>query len=165
VLILQQRVTFAEAARAWQVMVREIGERAPGPVPLWLAPAPAHWLELSQPAGRAIGIDAKRWEALQHAARAAAALEARAHEPEALAAHALAIPGTGPWTTGLLRGLGLGDADAVVLGDVHMPHDVSAFLEGVPHGSDARMLELLEPFRPHRFRVVRVMLGRGRRRL
>lgn len=165
ILILQQRVTFAEAARAWQAMVRQVGERAPGPVPLWLAPRPEHWLGLSQPAARAIGIDAKRWEALQCAARAAAELEARAHDPEALADYALAIPGTGPWTTGLLRGLGLGDADAVVLGDVHMPHDVSAFLEGVPHGSDARMLELLEPFRPHRFRVVRVMLGRGRRRL
>ena len=65
----------------------------------------------------------------------------------------------------LMLGMGAADSDAVVPGDVHLPHEVSALLTDIPIGSDERMLELLEPFRPHRFRVVRVMMGLGRRRL
>ncbi len=164
VLILQQRITFTEAARSWRAMCLRLDRRAPGPLPLWLPPTPADWLALPQPHARALEIDAHRWQALHHASRAAAEVESRRADRTALSDYLMAIPGTGPWTTGLMRGLGTGDADAIVLGDVHMPHDVSALLTDVPHGSDDKMVELLEPFRPHRFRVVRVMLGSGRRR-
>lgn len=165
ILILQQRITFAEAARSWRRMIELHAERAPGPIPLCVPPGPEEWLALRQPRARELGIDAHRWRALQHAARAAAEVTARSYDRERLQELTRRLPGTGPWTTGLLLGLGTADADAIVLGDVHLPHDLSALLTDVPVGSDDEMIRLLEPFRPHRFRVVRVLLGSGRRRL
>ena len=55
----------------------------------------------------------------------------------------------------------LGDADAVSVGDFHLPHLVSWALAGEPRGDDTRMLELLAPFAPHRGRVVRLLEGSG----
>lgn len=164
ILVLQQRVTFAEAARSWRLVVETIGERAPGPLPLMIPPGPDEWRALGQPEARALGIDARRWEALGAAARQAEGVQARSRDPAALIPFAERIPGTGPWTSGLLAGLGAAHADAEVLGDVHLPHDVAAFFTDLPIGSDVLMLELLEPFRPHRFRVARLLMAHGRRR-
>ena len=44
-----------------------------------------------------------------------------------------------------------------------LKHHVSWCLEGEPRGTDARMLELLEPFRGHRGRVVTLLLAAGPR--
>jgi len=165
ILVLQQRITFVEAARSWRQMVEVGGQAAPGPLPLLVPPCPEDWLALRQPGARALGIDAHRWRALQHAARAANEVASRAHDRAALEDFVMRLPGTGHWTTGLLRGLGTGDADAIVLGDVHLPHDISALFTDVPMGSDEKMVALLEPFRPHRFRLVRALMGSGRRRL
>lgn len=165
ILILQQRITFIEAARSWRRMIELAAERAPGPLPLLVPPGPDQWLALRQPAARALGIDSRRWSALQHAARAAAEVTARADDRAALQGALRHLPGTGPWTTGLLLGLGTADADAIVLGDVHLPHEISAFFTDVPIGSDEKMVALLEPFVPHRFRVVRMLMGGGRRHL
>ena len=53
--------------------------------------------------------------------------------------------------------LDLGDSDAVSVGDYHLPNLVSWALAGEPRGNDDRMLELLEPYRGHRGRVVRLL--------
>jgi 3-methyladenine DNA glycosylase/8-oxoguanine DNA glycosylase len=58
--------------------------------------------------------------------------------------------------------LALGDPDAVFVGDLHVPHLVSSALAGEQRGSDERMLELLEPYRGHRARVVRLLLAGAR---
>jgi 3-methyladenine DNA glycosylase/8-oxoguanine DNA glycosylase len=50
-----------------------------------------------------------------------------------------------------------GDPDAVSLGDFHLPHMVCWVLAAEPRGDDARMLELLEPYRGQRARVVRII--------
>jgi hypothetical protein len=50
-----------------------------------------------------------------------------------------------------------GDPDALSLGDFHTPHLVSWALAGEARGDDARMLELLEPYRGQRARLVRVL--------
>lgn len=139
---------------------------APGPLSLWLPPLPSDWLALTQPEAMALGIDAKRWRSLQHAARVARAVDACLVQSDGIARLemvAAPLSGPAPWTTGLLLGLGLGHADAIVPGDVHLPSDVSRFFTDTPVADDDRMLELLEPFRPHRFRVVRFILGGGRR--
>jgi 3-methyladenine DNA glycosylase/8-oxoguanine DNA glycosylase len=67
----------------------------------------------------------------------------------------LAFPGVGIWTarSAMLRGMGF--ADAVPVGDYHMPHMVAFHLAGEPRADDTRMLELLEPYRGQRGRVVR----------
>src|SRR5207247_7586161 len=51
----------------------------------------------------------------------------------------------------------LGDSDAVSLGDYHLPHQVAWALAGEPRGTEARMLELLAPYRGHRARVIRLL--------
>ena len=51
----------------------------------------------------------------------------------------------------------LGDTDAVSVGDFHLPNLVAFALAGEPRGTDARMLELLEPYRDQRARVVRLL--------
>jgi 3-methyladenine DNA glycosylase/8-oxoguanine DNA glycosylase len=55
--------------------------------------------------------------------------------------------------------IALGDADAVAVGDLHLPHLVARWLAGEHRGTDARMLELLEPFRGHRARVIRLLMA------
>jgi 3-methyladenine DNA glycosylase/8-oxoguanine DNA glycosylase len=75
-----------------------------------------------------------------------------------------AIPGVGPWTSARIAMLALGDPDAVLIGDLHLPHLVSSALAGEPRGSDERMLELLEPYRGHRARVVRLLMAGARSR-
>ena len=72
-----------------------------------------------------------------------------------------ALPGVGPWSAAEVAFVALGDADAVSVGDYHLPSLVSFALAGEPRGDDARMLELLEPWRGHRGRVVRLLEAGG----
>jgi len=73
-----------------------------------------------------------------------------------------ALPGIGPWTAAEVALVALGDPDAVSLGDYHLPDMVAWALAGEPRADDTRMLELLEPWRGHRGRVIRlVVMGAG----
>ena len=67
------------------------------------------------------------------------------------------VQGIGPWTVAEVARLAFGDADAVSVGDYHVPNIVAWALAREPRGSDERMLELLEPYRPHRGRVQRLL--------
>ena len=73
----------------------------------------------------------------------------------------MAFEGVGPWTAAFVMAAALGDADAVPVGDYHLPNMVSWALAGEPRADDARMLELLEPYRGHRGRVVRLLKQAG----
>jgi hypothetical protein len=55
-----------------------------------------------------------------------------------------------------------GDSDAVRPGDFHLPGLVSWELAGERRGDDARMFQLLEPYRGHRGRAVRLLQLGGR---
>jgi 3-methyladenine DNA glycosylase/8-oxoguanine DNA glycosylase len=79
----------------------------------------------------------------------------------AAAARLRAYPGIGPWTAAEVTLRALGDPDAVSVGDFHLPNVVAFALAGEPRGDDARMLELLEPWRGHRARVVRLLEAGG----
>ena len=68
-----------------------------------------------------------------------------------------AFPGVGPWTVAEVALRAFGDADAVSVGDYHVPHLVSWALARERRGSDERMLELLQPYRGHRGRVIRLL--------
>ena len=68
-----------------------------------------------------------------------------------------AFPGIGPWSAAKVAQVALGDADAVPVGDYNLPHTVGYALEGTVRSSDERMLELLEPYRGHRARVIRLI--------
>ena len=64
-------------------------------------------------------------------------------------------PGSAPWTANVVAIRALGHADGVLVGDAGAPFVTTMALTGV-RGDDARMVELLEPFRPHRARVHRL---------
>jgi 3-methyladenine DNA glycosylase/8-oxoguanine DNA glycosylase len=72
-----------------------------------------------------------------------------------------ALPGLGPWTAAEVARVALGDPDAVSIGDYHLPNQVAWALAGRPRADDAVMLELLEPYRGQRGRVVRLIEAAG----
>lgn len=161
--VLEQRVTNVEAFRAWRGLLYTLGERAPGPHHgLWLPPAPEILATAPSHALRALGVEFRRWMTLRRAALAARRLEELVEMPLGAARRRLAaLPGLGPWSVAKVGLAALGDADAVPVGDHHLPHLVSWLLAGEARGSDERMLELLEPYRGHRGRVLRLLLTAG----
>ena len=160
--ILAQRVTAREAARSWTRIVRRFGEPAPGPHGLLLPPSPAELAAMPDSDYHRLGVERTRAATIRRACRRIARLQEAVDLPHDQAmARLTAVPGLGPWTAALVLRLAAGDADAVEVGDVHVKNHVSWSLAGEPRGSDARMLELLEPFRGHRGRVVRLLLAAG----
>lgn len=166
--IIEQRITAGEAVRQWARLVYRLGEPAPGsfdglllpPRPERLAKLPTWWFH-------PLGIEGKRAQTLVAVARVAAnssRLWDWAALPHAQVAEKLAlIRGVGLWTIGIVMGPVCGDDDAVAIGDCHFPNVVAWNLAGEPRGDDSRMVELLEPYRPQRGRVIRLLGLAGRR--
>ncbi len=160
--VLQQRVTHGEAAASHHAIARRFGEEAPGPYGTVIFPRYEKLRRVPAYEFMRLGVEQKRAGALLEAARVADRVEAAASRGlDDVRKLLYAIPGTGPWTAEHMMGFAFGDPDAVPTGDVHLPHDVSFTLTGEPWGSDERMVELLEPFRGHRFRVIRLIMLAG----
>ncbi len=155
-VILQQLVTWREAAQAWARLARTLGEpAAPG---LALAPAPARIAAATVGELVACGMLPRQARTLREFARRASRIEAAAAAGPADLARALgSIAGVGPWTVAYVLGTALGDPDAVLLGDADLPRLVGWVLAREPRCDDARMLELLSPYEGHRFRAIRLL--------
>lgn len=159
--VLQQRVTFHEAARQWARLLARHGVACDG---LRALPPARDLARIGRPALEAIGIDPRRADAIIALARE----EAFRHflsldeSVDRIRQRLASLRGIGPWTVGMTVGFGAGDADAVITGDLHLPRIAARVLRGRPSGSDADLLESLEPFRGHRFRVTRLLLLAGR---
>jgi 3-methyladenine DNA glycosylase/8-oxoguanine DNA glycosylase len=156
--ILEQKVIGEEARRAWFGLLRRYGEPAPGPADLglYVPPAPAALAALPYFAFHPLGVERRRAELIRRVAARAAWFEAIVDLPLPEAyARLTAVPGIGPWTAAEVGVRALGDLDAVSVGDFHLPNLVAFALAGEPRGTDARMLELLEPYRGQRALVVR----------
>jgi len=157
--ICAQKVTGKEAAAAQRGLRQRFSDPAPGPdAGLRLPPDPArlaaapYWeyheahLEkrradlIRRVAARAERIDGLRSMATEEAAKALSALE-----------------GVGAWTVAKTLEVSHGDPDQVAVGDFHFKNIVVHHLTGRDRGTDAEMLGLLEPFRPHRGRVIRLL--------
>ena len=152
--VLAQKVTGSEAGRAWSGLVRAFGEPAPGPGRLLMPPAPEVLAALPYHAFHPFGVEMRRANVVRGLAARAARLETAAGMPFARARRFLtAFPGVGAWTAAEVALSALGDADAVSVGDFHLPNTVCWALAGEARGSDERMLELLEPYRGQRGRV------------
>jgi len=161
-VVLAQKVTGREAKQSYAAMTRALGEPAPGPHPLVLPPDPARVAELGYPAFHRWGVERNRAELLIRIARRANRMEEAATMVPGDAEDRLtAIAGIGPWTYAKVALAALGDADAVPVGDYHLPNGVAWALADEPRADDDRMLELLEEFRPHRGRVVRLLQTAG----
>lgn len=156
--ICEQLVTGREAQRSFAKLTRAFGEKAPGPVDLWVPPSPKKIARLSYGELHPAGLEAKRALTLREVARCATSIEKTSTMPIDEAYRRLAhVKGIGPWTLAEIAVVAWGDADAVSVGDFHLKNTVVYAFTGAPRGTDAQMLELLEPYRPHRARVIRLI--------
>jgi 3-methyladenine DNA glycosylase/8-oxoguanine DNA glycosylase len=160
--ILEQKVTGTEALRSFRALVRRYGEPAPGPFGLLLQPGAATLADLPYTEFHPLGIERKRADTIRRVARRAGRLETLYADHGADAQRLLmTIPGIGPWTSAIVAQAAWGDPDAVIVGDFHFPNIVAWALAREPRASDERMLQLLEPFRGHRGRAVRLLVHSG----
>jgi 3-methyladenine DNA glycosylase/8-oxoguanine DNA glycosylase len=162
--ILEQLVTGIEARRTWTGLVRRFGEPAPGPAPSDMAvmPSAAAIRSITDWEWHRIGLDGARRRTLLSAASVAPRLE----ELGALAAEEamqrlMTVRGIGVWTAAEVVQRSHGAGDVVSVGDYHLPNVVGFVFTGRPRSDDAEMLALLEPYRPHRQRVVRLVEATG----
>jgi 3-methyladenine DNA glycosylase/8-oxoguanine DNA glycosylase len=164
--ILEQKVVGVDAKRSYARLVRAYGEGAPAPsteaasVPLMVPPAPSVLATTPSWAFHRFNVERRRADAVRRACSYAARLDETTTMPIADAYTRLtALPGLGAWTAAEVALVALGDADAVSVGDYHLPHHVAFALAGEVRADDARMLELLEPYRGHRGRVIRLVVN------
>ncbi len=161
--IIEQRVPGADAFRAWRVLVSKHGTPAPGPAPagMRVPPAAEAWRHIPSWEFHRANVDPRRAQTVVGCARRADSLERLVSRPAEQARQALtSLPGVGEWTAAETAQRAFGDADAVSVGDYHIPKMIGWTLLGRPV-DDAVMLELLEPMRPHRHRVVRLLEASG----
>ncbi|WP_199425073.1 DNA-3-methyladenine glycosylase family protein [Actinotalea solisilvae] len=165
--ILEQRVITRTAHDAWRYLLRTHGTPAPGPAPegMRVPPSAAGWADVPVWDFHRAGVDPRRARAVVAAARLAHRIEeTTAMAPLDALARLTYVPGVGAWTAAETAQRALGDADAVSVGDYHLAGQVGWALTGAKV-DDAGMLELLEPYRPHRYRAVRLLLLSGQARV
>lgn len=157
--ILGQRVTGTEATAAWAGLVRAHGEPAPGPHDGLLVRPPAAWYgQQPEHVYRRLGVELQRERTVREATRHVHHLHrAAAMDPADALAHLMRVRGLGIWTAAIVARHAFGDPDPVEVGDFHVRNGVAWALAGEPRATDDRMLELLEPWRGHRGRVVRLL--------
>ncbi len=157
--VLEQKVVGAEARRAWQYLLRRFGRPAPGPAPagMRVIPDAPTWAQIPSWDWHRAGVEAVRAAAIAAAAQVAPRLEEIGSMAAADADRRLrSLPGIGPWTSAEVRQRACGDADAVSVGDYHLPAVVGWALAGRVV-DDAGMLELLAPYAGHRYRATRLV--------
>jgi 3-methyladenine DNA glycosylase/8-oxoguanine DNA glycosylase len=156
--VTEQKVTAIEAHSAYSALVTRLGDPAPGPEPLRIAPSGARLAALPYFDFHPMGLERRRADLLRRIGHLEAWLEDLLMlPPEQARARLIGIPGIGPWTAAEATRTAFGDPDAVSLGDAHIPDLVSWALAGEPRSDDTRMLELLAPYAGQRGRVVRLL--------
>ncbi|GGM66426.1 3-methyladenine DNA glycosylase [Longimycelium tulufanense] len=164
--VLEQKVTGREAWRSWRELCRRYGTPAPGPAPagMRVPPTPQAIRTIPDWEWHRAGLDGARRRTLVRVAGVARRLE-RAVELGGERGRQLLrlVPGIGVWTAAEVAQRAWGDADAVSVGDFHIPSVVGWALLGRPLDDDG-MLELLAPYAPHRHRAVRYVEASGFRK-
>lgn len=151
--VLEQRVQGVDSFRSWRLLVTKYGTPAPGPAPECMrVPPPAQvWRRIPSWEFHRANVDPGRARTIVGCAARADALE-RITARDALTS----LPGIGVWTAAETAQRALGDADALSVGDYHLSTMIGWTLLGHPIDDDV-MVDLLEPLRPHRYRVVRLL--------
>ncbi|OBI46022.1 3-methyladenine DNA glycosylase [Mycobacterium kyorinense] len=161
--VLEQRVPGADAFRSWRVLVTKFGTPPPGPAPkgMRVPPSAEAWRRIPSWEFHRANVDPGRARTVVGCARRAASLERLVSRPATEAREALtSLPGVGIWTAAETAQRAFGDPDALSVGDYHVPKMIGWTLLGRPVADDV-MVELLEPMRPHRHRVVRLLYASG----
>lgn len=162
--IIEQLVTGVEARRSWGRLVDRFGEPGPGPNPLGLKviPTAATIRSITDWEWHQIGLDGRRRRTLIAAAHIAHRIdECASADVETAARRLRSIPGVGVWTVAETLQRSHGAPDLVSVGDYHIPSSVGYLLDGRSRTDDDGMLALLEPYRGHRQRVVRLVEATG----
>ncbi|MDT5221249.1 MAG: hypothetical protein QOF15_3354, partial [Mycobacterium sp.] len=142
-----------------RLLVTKYGTPAPGPAPdgMRVPPSADAWRYIPSWEFHLANVDPGRAQTVVGCARRATSLERLVSLQPARAREALtSLPGVGVWTAAETAQRAFGDADALSVGDYHVSKMIGWTLLGHPV-DDAGMLELLEPMRPHRHRVVRLL--------
>ena len=165
--VLEQKVTGVEARRSWRELCHRFGDPAPGPAGdtgMRVPPGPTAVRAIPDWEWHRAGVDRSRRRTLLAAAAVAHRLE-RSAELRGEAGRTLLckVPGIGVWTAAEVAQRAWGDADAVSVGDFHIPTVVGWALVGRAL-DDAGMLEVLAPYAPQRHRAVRYVEACGSRR-
>ncbi|WP_456286125.1 DNA-3-methyladenine glycosylase 2 family protein [Microbacterium sp. JZ70] len=163
--ITEQKVTLRQAFGAWRALVTWFGERVPGPTPrpLFAPPSIDGWRLIPSWAWHRAGLEPPQSRTIVEAARRGPSLvraTLTASDGDGRDRALTAIRGIGLWTASETRIRALGDPDAVSVGDFHLAHQVGYALTGCRTDDDG-MLELLEPWRGQRYRVIRLILASG----
>lgn len=160
--VLGQKVQVANASKARRRLARRFGEPAPGPDEAWILPSPDRVAEMGYHEFHPLGVERKRAEILIRVGREFGRLgDLSLRSPAGIEARLQRIRGIGPWSAALVTATAFGHADAVPVGDYHIPNTISWLMAGEPRGTDERMLELLEPYVGHRWRVIRLAEENG----
>lgn len=163
VAICGQKVTGREAGTAVRGLHRAFSEAAPGPnTGLRLPPDPVRMAEGPYWQFHELHLEKKRADMIRRVSAAHEKIASLASEPSGVAATVLrSFSGVGEWSVAKTLEVSHGDPDQVAVGDFHLKHLVVHHLTGRDRGTDEEMVELLEPFRPHRGRVVRLLALAG----
>jgi 3-methyladenine DNA glycosylase/8-oxoguanine DNA glycosylase len=157
--VLGQKVTGIEQKRAWRQLVTRHGAPAPGPAPLGMRVAPPveAWRRIPSWEWHRAGVGPQRSDTVMRVVAAGDGVERTAAvEVDEAIRRLRTIPGVGVWTAHEVVQRSHGAADAVSVGDFHVAKRVGWALTGERVDDDG-MLELLEPWRGHRQRVVRLI--------
>lgn len=157
---LGQRITAAEAVAQWRRLCLAFGHVCDSPgeddsLPLHLPPDPDVLARTSPYQLHRFGIEESRARTLIGIARVFQRAGSHHHDHEAAMSRLCRdVPRFGPWTQALVRYEALGDADAVAVGDFHLKNVVTYAFTGNPRGTDDTMLDLLDPYRGQRGRIL-----------
>lgn len=162
--VLEQKVVGADAFASWRRLVVRYGDQPPGPAPsgMHVAPDVDGWLDIPSWGWHEAGVEQRRATTVRACASYARRLEtaaARRHRDNAEMYRMLqAIPGVGVWTAAQVGHRALGDADAAPIGDYHLPALLGRALGNGRPLPEADVVDFLEPWRPHRYRLVRLLM-------
>lgn len=160
--VIEQRVVGIDAFAAWRRLHLRFGDPAPGPAPdgMRVFPTAETWASVPSWDWHLAGVDPQRARTAQACARLGRQVDdlVVTHDRDHAAVYRglRSIPGVGRWTAAEVGIRALGDADAVSFGDFHVAKDIGQALAGRPF-DDAELERVLEPWRPHRQRVVRLV--------
>ena len=163
--VLEQRVVGADARQSWLQLVTKFGSAAPGPAPdgMRICPPALEWGRIPSWEWHLAGVDPGRAATVGAAVRVAAGLQRTIETGrggQVVTSALRTVPGIGVWTAAETVQRAHGDPDTVSVGDYHLAALVGWALIGRPVDDDG-MLELLEPWRGHRHRVVRLIESSG----
>ncbi len=160
--VLGQKVQTTAARASRRAIARTFGQPAPGPFGGWILPTAEAMAQLSYFDLHPMGVERKRADTLIRVAREMKRIRSLTDRtPREVQQRLEHIRGIGPWTSGLVTAVSMGDADAVPTGDFHLPNGAAWWLAGEPRGTDERMLELLAPYEGHRWRTLRIVKALG----